>query len=558
MPRTSALSWPIARLGAVRLRVGRLSVVMVAALLAGMLPMAGLLWMVASQGRDDETAEAAFRLMQSAQFVAGVQGDALATVDFSLAQLARQDASWTIDPEGCSARAAAFTEAHPYIAGMAILRGDGTVHCTLTAGARGISLGDRPYVRAAFERPGMTIGEPLVARISGRLVLPVAMRLERPPLGDEGPAMIAATLDLARVADSVTRALTQDERAADGRVKLFDMAGKPLITYPERSVAHPDVTLPDWALERSAGIFDFVAADGRHRILGFAKAADGGVIYGVSLVTGIMLVEAEQRFRQVVAMAVGAGLVGLGVALLLAHARILRPLAMLTDAAQSGGAARLPTQALPGEFEVLRRTMGRMLVDVAQREAKLRQANQELARLAERDALTGIPNRRCFENDLAEAWSRGAAEGEPVALVLLDVDFFKKYNDRYGHMPGDTCLRKVAQAIDGVRLRERDTAARLGGEEFVLLLPRTDTAGALVVAERALEAIRARHMLHEDGIEGSVTASAGVAASIPMRGIDPLALLSAADAALYAAKAAGRNRAMSAACVATLAAEQPS
>jgi diguanylate cyclase (GGDEF)-like protein len=558
MSRTSALARPVLRLGALRLRVGRLSVVMVAVLLMGMLPMAGLLWMVAREGRDDETAEAAFRLMQSAQFAAGVQADALATVEFSLTQLAQQDASWTIDPEGCSARAAAVAEAHPYIAGLAILRGDGTVHCTPTATARGISLGDRPYVQKAFERPGMTVGEPLVARISGRLVLPVAMRLEKPPLGADGPSLFAATLDLARVAGSVTRVLTQDDRAADGRVKLFDLTGRPLITYPDRAVPQPDVALPTWALDRAAGIFDFVAADGRHRILGFAKAADGGLIYGVSLVTDIMLVEALQRFQTVVAMAIAAGLFGLGVALLMAHARILRPLAMLTDAAKSGGASRLPTEALPGEFEVLRRTMSRMLVDVAQREAKLRQANQELARLAERDALTGIPNRRCFENDLAEAWSRGLSEGEPVALVLLDVDFFKKYNDRYGHMPGDVCLRKVAQAIDGVRLRERDTAARLGGEEFVLLLPRTDTAGALVVAERALAAIRARHMLHEDGIEGSVTASAGVAASIPMRGIDPLALLTAADVALYAAKAAGRNRAMSASCVATLAAEQPS
>jgi diguanylate cyclase (GGDEF)-like protein len=549
---------PIRLLRRLRARVGRLSAVMVVVLLVGMLPMTGLLWLLTNGAHSDEKAEARSRLMHSASFLAGMQADALATVEFTLSQLSGRDASWALDLDSCEAEVKQIAGAHPFIAGLAVLRGDGVVHCTMTRGRQGISLADRPFVRQALREPGMAIGEPLMARISGQIVLPVAIALRHPPGGVEGPTLLSGTLDLGRVANAVTRVLNEDERAADGRVKLFDASGQPLLTYPPRPTPVDEKPIPAALLAEARGSYHFLATDGTERMMGFASAEAGGLIWGVSLVTDLMLTEAHVRLRLVLAMAVAAALVGVLVALALAHARILRPLALLTEAARGGPAGRLPTERLPGEFEVLRTAMGRMMVDVAHREAKLRQANQDLARLADRDALTGLPNRRRFDADLAEAWERVLAQAEPLAIVVLDVDHFKKFNDRYGHLPGDTCLRKVAEAIEGVRLREQDVAARLGGEEFVLLLPRTDTAGAMVVAERALAAIRDREILHEDGVEGRVTASAGVAAAIPMRGIDPLALLTAADAALYAAKAAGRNRAMSAAGVATLVSEQTS
>jgi len=283
--------------------------------------------------------------------------------------------------------------------------------------------------------------------------------------------------------------------------------------------------------------------------VGYARAAQGGTIYAVTLATDVMLSDAHQRFRTVLILGLLAGMLGLAAALYIARVRILRPLAILTEVAARAGAKtpeHLATGRLPGEFDVLRLAMASMLEDVASRERRLNDANVELLRLAERDALTGIANRRSFNNALAEAWAHALAESDHVALVILDVDFFKKFNDRYGHLPGDACLCKMAQAIDGVRLRDRDLVARLGGEEFVMLLPRTDSAGALVVAERALDAIRDKMILHEDGVDGSVTASAGVAACVPVRGMDPLALLAAADAALYGAKQAGRNRVVAA------------
>jgi len=341
--------------------------------------------------------------------------------------------------------------------------------------------------------------------------------------------------------------LNEESRAADGRIKVHDAAGRLLATYPPRSGARAELPLDQQLVAGPFGSFEHQAGDGRQRLMGYAHAAEGGTIYVATLVTNLMLAPAHARFWLVLGLGVLAGALGLVAALYIARVRILRPLAVLTAfAAQASSGRASETPRLPGEFDLLRRAMTSMIEDVACRELRLNQANTELQRLAERDALTGIANRRSFNSALAEAWARGLTDQEHVALVILDVDHFKKFNDRYGHLPGDACLCKVADSIDGVRLREQDMVARLGGEEFVMLLPRTDSEGALVVAERALAAIRARMILHEDGLDGAVTASAGVAACVPIRGMDPLALLAAADTALYAAKARGRNQALTA------------
>ena len=528
--------------------LGRLSAVMALVLLLGMLPTMGLLWMVAQAGREDAKREAGFRLTQTAQMAAGLQGDAIASVRHAMALLGSQPLDWAEQEESCLAKARDMTRQNPFMSSLAVLRLDGTVICTAHGLGHGTNLADRPYVEAVLQGGGFSLGAPLEARTTGRVVLPMALRATGPTSGPNPPAVLGATLDMERIGQSFTRLLTEQARAADGRMKVHDAAGRLLATYPPRPGATIEPPLPADLVAGTHGSFEIVAADGRERLVGYAHAAEGGTIYTATLVTAVMLAPAQARMRGVLMLGLLAGALGLAVALYIARVRILRPLAVLTDfAARAGSGDATEAKPLPGEFDLLRRAMTSMIEDVACREQRLNAANMELQRLAERDALTGIANRRSFNAALAEAWARGLVEQEHVALVILDVDHFKKFNDRYGHLPGDACLCKVADAIDGVRLREHDLVARLGGEEFVMLLPRTGSEGAMVVAERALEAIRARMILHEDGLEGMVTASAGVAACVPMRGMDPLALLAAADAALYAAKARGRNNAASAA-----------
>jgi diguanylate cyclase (GGDEF)-like protein len=170
------------------------------------------------------------------------------------------------------------------------------------------------------------------------------------------------------------------------------------------------------------------------------------------------------------------------------------------------------------------------------------QANRATRLQALRDALTGLPNRRCFNETIEREFQRAARNGQPLSLIMVDIDLFKTFNDQYGHPAGDACLCAVSAAVQGVLRRPGDMAARYGGEEFVILLPETDIAGAVQIVGDMQAAIRTLAIRHEAGPHGIVTLSAGVASWCPGRSAaTPAWLVEAADAALYEAKALGRN-----------------
>ena len=159
------------------------------------------------------------------------------------------------------------------------------------------------------------------------------------------------------------------------------------------------------------------------------------------------------------------------------------------------------------------------------------------------DSLTGIPNRRLFEEELAKEWARAKRDGEPLSLIMADIDHFKEYNDRYGHPAGDLCLVEVAQTMYHALSRPGDVAARIGGEEFAFLLPQTDLDGAIAVAEQIRERILALNLLHEASpVAGQVTLSFGVSSSELASAFTPAELIHTSDVALYEAKRCGRNR----------------
>ncbi|MEP6719807.1 MAG: diguanylate cyclase [Variovorax sp.] len=174
----------------------------------------------------------------------------------------------------------------------------------------------------------------------------------------------------------------------------------------------------------------------------------------------------------------------------------------------------------------------------------LESLNKTLNTLAMQDGLTGLANRRQFDVTLDTEFSRAMRDASTLALILIDVDRFKQYNDVYGHAAGDECLQTICRTIrDLTPHRPGDLAARYGGEEIAVLLPNTDVAGAVAVAEKIRNAIRALEIVHSGNAGGFVTLSAGVDALIPVSGFDqPTELIQAADKALYTAKAGGRNR----------------
>ena len=179
---------------------------------------------------------------------------------------------------------------------------------------------------------------------------------------------------------------------------------------------------------------------------------------------------------------------------------------------------------------------------LAEANARLEVANNALLDLANRDGLTGLDNRRRFDTLLDEEFRRARRQELPLGLVLADVDCFKPFNDRYGHLAGDDCLRRVAEAIYATLRRPGEHAARYGGEEIAALLPATDADGAGVVAERIRLAVRTLGIPHAGSPFGVVTISAGAAAMIPFEDDRAASLVAAADRALYDAKADGRDR----------------
>jgi diguanylate cyclase (GGDEF)-like protein len=176
-------------------------------------------------------------------------------------------------------------------------------------------------------------------------------------------------------------------------------------------------------------------------------------------------------------------------------------------------------------------------------EAALQAANEELQNLAYLDGLTQIANRRRFDDQLMQEWARMKREQLPLSLILGDVDYFKQYNDTYGHQLGDECLCQVAKAIATAARRSSDLAARYGGEEFVVLLPNTPLAGAQKVAILMQTNIAALQLPHDNSaVSKYVTASFGIASMIPRNDNDAEQLLFQVDQALYEAKRSGRDR----------------
>jgi diguanylate cyclase (GGDEF)-like protein len=178
-----------------------------------------------------------------------------------------------------------------------------------------------------------------------------------------------------------------------------------------------------------------------------------------------------------------------------------------------------------------------LLVDLAE-------SNRRLTDLSATDALTGIANRRRFDEALEREWRRSMRSRQPLALAMMDVDFFKNYNDHYGHQGGDECLRAVAQVLNSHIHRAGDLVARYGGEEFVLLGAGTDTTSMKQLVESIRGSVEELALPHKMSPLGQVTISIGVASVIPNEQLTPVGLVKMADEALYAAKEQGRNRVM--------------
>lgn len=287
------------------------------------------------------------------------------------------------------------------------------------------------------------------------------------------------------------------------------------------------------------------------------------------LFTGVLCAFKQQRSAYFFVGAFGMLMLG-GAMATLRSVGVLPTNTLTVDGLQLGSALEmlLLAFALADRFNVMRREKDRsqralvqtqqQLLDtlktservleqrVAERTHELQVLNTKLETLSMRDGLTGIANRRHFDAVLAQEWRRSMRLQQPLALLLLDVDWFKRYNDHYGHQAGDQCLQSIAGVLACAACRAGDLVARYGGEEFVFIAPATDSVEAMHLAQRICEAVLALAIPHQEAPLGRVTTSCGVAVLVPTEEASPAQLIGLADAALYRAKAEGRNQACAA------------
>lgn len=323
----------------------------------------------------------------------------------------------------------------------------------------------------------------------------------------------------------------------------------------------------DWVLRAMIGLYLF-------SLVAYAFALPYVSRTGIllNLATAVILlagaiVSAFKRQRSAFFFLAAFALLMLGGAMTSLRAMGIVPTNLFTvDGLQLGSAMEMIVLAfaLADRFNVMRREKARVqkeliqtqqqLVDnlrasehelelrVAERTDELRELNNQLEAMSLTDALTGIANRRRFDQVLEQEWGHARRSGELLALAVVDVDWFKRYNDHYGHLAGDACLRQIAQTLAATVNRSTDLVARYGGEEFVFLAPMTDLAGVRGMANKLLQAVEALALPHEISPLGRVSVSIGIAAAVPGQEAAAEALVARADAALYEAKEQGRNQ----------------
>ena len=439
----------------------------------------------------------------------------------------------------------------------------------------GFDVTARPWYRAALEARAPTWYGPYRFFSGGSLAVGMAWPVYREPDGLAG--VLAADISL----HDFSRFLAAIDLAPGGAafvvddegLLLADDSGRPPLTGDDDSSRRlAAAESPSAAIRFAARHLpsDVPAGTGSARRIEsgdevwflawqrISREAGPGMTIGVSVPRPAYLDAMVTRDRQAVLIAIGTLVLFLAAAWALAHA-ISRPIRDLAEASTRVGedpATDFPRSRvreidrlahsfrdMAGRLET---TMASLERRVTERTALLQAANVRLDRISRTDSLTGLANRRDAHATMVREWRRARRSGRPLALVLADIDWFKDYNDRYGHPAGDRALVRVAETLAACTRRAGDVVARYGGEEFLFILPGLDSDDARAFAEHVREAIEALAIEHDGSPLGRMTMSFGVTASVATReaaGSDGVeGLLRTADRALYAAKRSGRNR----------------
>lgn len=493
--------------------------------------------------RSDRLASAAAEVVELTKQGVDGQREVVTAVQAVLRVLARGYVTMRTRGESCNFYLRDFASNMPWIKGVSIADANGKVICSTTESAVGVDMSDRDYFRDAMKTGSFVVSNYLVGRVQDRPTLVAAYPTHAVDHLLEG--VIIASVDLQwinRLTASISRRDGATAMLVDGQGAVLTGQPQPGPWLGRNAAAEP---LIREVLARGEGTAIMPGLDGLRRLHAFVRVpwTDAHVVVGLHESEALHRIDRDIRLAYV-------QLIGLCIVVLIAawfggERLIVEPIQSLARTAARFGRGELDVRLQPErwakEFRPLAAALNDMARRLAEREHELRSGNHHLAELASVDALSGLANRRAFDTRLEAEWQRAIKLKRPVALLMVDVDHFKAFNDHYGHLEGDVCLRRVGVTLGAIAGHDGDFAARYGGEEFALLLPDATLDKAIRTAERLREAVQSLVIAHEAVPRGHVTVSVGVAALEPAPDQPAEHLIEAADTGLYAAKRRGRD-----------------
>jgi diguanylate cyclase (GGDEF)-like protein len=496
------------------------------------------------QARANRTESAHTEVVDLARHGVEAQREVIYSVRALLQIVSRVYARAPLDPSSCNQYITDLTTNVPWIRDLSIASPDGRIKCSTQPLAIGLNVSDRAHFQDALNSREFALSDYLINRLNQVPSLVATF----PIVTDDGSVkgVVLAVINLQWIADLAATAAHH----SGASVLLLDGSGDLIAGSADQQAfvgkRFGGYALTEEMLANDDGTMTAPGFDGVQRIFAYvrvpwtqARLAVGLDEYAVH--SGIDR-EIDLAYLQL-------GVFGLFVLILAwfgGEQLVVRPIRSLVRTAARFGRGDLHVRAAHepwvAEFAPLAAALDDMAAKLAAREEELQIANQHLEELASLDGLSGLANRRGFDREIERAWQAASERSEPIALMMVDIDHFKMFNDRYGHVAGDTCLRAVGETLSLVSLEEAVLVARYGGEEFALLLPGLTIERARVLAEEARRTVEDLLINHSESPCGYVTVSIGVESMVPESYQTSADLVEAADRALYDAKRRGRNK----------------
>jgi len=493
--------------------------------------------------RNERTERAHTDVIELARRGAEAQREIIYSVRALLQIMSRVYVRMPTESSNCNQFMAALTTNIPWIRNLAVAGTDGRIKCSTDPTATGLNVSDRSYFQEALNSREFALSDYLISRVNQS----PSVVATYPAIADDGTVdgIVMGVINLEWIGDLAATAAQH----SGASVLLLDGNGT-LIAASADQQSYIGKRFATDALAREMlanddGSVTVPGFDGVSRIFAFVRVPWTQARLAVGLDENAVHSGID---RELDIAYLQLGLFGMFVLLVAwfgGEQLVVRPIRSLVRTAARFGRGDLHARATQepwvAEFEPLAVALDDMAAKLAEREEELQIANAHLDELASLDGLSGLANRRGFDRELDREWRHAGERGEPLALMMVDIDHFKLFNDRYGHVAGDTCLRAVGETLSLVTLEHAVLVARYGGEEFALLLPGLTIERATAIAEEARKTVEDLLISHSESPCGHVTVSIGVESMIPEKFQSAADLVEAADVALYDAKRRGRN-----------------